>query len=598
MDDKNNPINSKDIKTLLVCLVLLFFIFIIPQFGYHIQYFREIIEFNSTSYPYSNPPIFFSIGEALSAIAILFAVYQFKKEKWNLALRIRSYIQPVVLICISLGIIFSIFSSLASFEVPTNIFQLSIFWQITSSLLIAFSIIFLLTKASNKNLFNKKNSRRFYEALVWEISRPDERLNLALNVLLDNFENICKSASIEPFNSETNQSARAILDVILSDRSVVDLLATKRLDGLLYIIATVKKYNISSRHSPQGIPRIVQGLFFNPDSFLYKHLDNSGSALSSNIYTSLFESPVMLTNFDLFGYPTISYPATQNTADATVNVFVQSVSKSIETYLKSGNVPARHINNGIAHLSGIFGELCSKMSFEKDNETKYGLKEGWWSLHKIASFLSHDYVYLGKPEEFNNSVVEIEKTAQETNFHSNSTINEGISAALYKAFEQLSRFEKSNDTYGHVIELLEGITHEPNYKEGYRVPFENRIWQQIGKNVLGRHYPMVLRTYLNYIGFCLASDDGQRRGWAGEQAEKMRRLLYIDLKPQLDSNGIMVDDTPMKEALLPDCMDYKDGKFTYTMGFGRGPTKEIPPPPEGSTSALEGVEWEHARSLT
>jgi len=50
--------------------------------------------------------------------------------------------------------------------------------------------------------------------------------------------------------------------------------------------------------------------------------------------------------------------------------------------------------------------------------------------------------------------------------------------------------------------------------------------------------------------------------------------------------------TPMKTALLPDYMTYKNGKFTYTLGFGKGRKKIIAPPPRNSKSALEGVDPE------
>ena len=76
----------------------------------------------------------------------------------------------------------------------------------------------------------------------------------------------------------------------------------------------------------------------------------------------------------------------------------------------------------------------------------------------------------------------------------------------------------------------------------------------------------------------------------------MRRLLYIDLKPLLDKEEKMVNDELMKDALLPNHLDYKDGKFIYTFGFGKGPQQEILEPPLGSTSALEGVDLEF-RSL-
>lgn len=606
-DQKN--LAPDDIKIFLICSAFLFLIVFLPRIDFTNFYIQisNLISFQSDSYDPQNSPIFFSIGEAISALAILFAVYQFKREKWSLALKIRGYIGKVVITGISLGIIFSIIASLVSFIDPKNIFQLSIFWQVISSLLIAFSVIFLLTKATNTKLFNRRSSRKFYEVLAWEISRPDEeRLNLALNVLLDNFDNICKAVSKEPHTSEINQSARNILDVILSDSSIVRLLTTKRFDGLMYIISVIKKYNINRSHSPKGIPMIFQGLFLYPDSFLYKQLDRNGLALSANLYSNIFESSRMLNNFDLFGYPTLGFSSPQDITESTVSVFLEAISKSIKTYLKTGEVPARHVNNGIEYISNLFREICSNIREEQVTGTdkRYGKNSNWWLLHRISHFWGHDYLFIGYRERFNEQdmvfnedILASEKESKEANFNSGLSINEAISAALYRAFEDLSRIEKENDTYHVVLNLLHGMTSEPNLQEGYILPFTQRMWIQIGKNVFGKHYPMVLKSYLQFVGFCLAGDEGQRAGWAGEQAERMRRLLYIDLKPKLDAGEIMVDDTPMKEALLPDCMDYKDGKFTYTMGFGRGPTKVIAPPVEGSESALKDINWEDSRSL-
>ena len=609
MSNNQENLNQNDLKAFLICLLLFFLILVLPRIDFVNFYtqFNYLISFKSDSYNPQNPPIFFSIGEAISALAILFAVYQFKREKWSLALKIRSYIGKIVIFGFSFGIIFSIVASLVSFVDPKNIFQLSIFWQLGSSLLIAFSVVFLLTKATNTNLFNRRSARKFYEVLSWEISRPDEeRLNLALNVLLDNFDNICKAVSKESTNSEINQSARNILDVILSDSSMVRLLTTKRFDGLMYIISTIKKHNIHRGHSSQGIPMIFQGLFLYPDSFLYKQLDRNGLALSANLYSNIFESSQLLNNFDIFGYPTLGFSSPQDITKSTVSVFIEAISKSIKTYLKTGEVPPRHINNGIEYLSNIFKEICSNIGDDQiaGKDKRYGKNSNWWLLHRITHFLGHDYLFIGHRERFNEQdtvfnedILTLEKQSKEANFNSSLSINEAISAALYRSFEDLSRIEKGNDTYHIVLNLLHGMTSEPNLQEGYILPFTERMWVQINKNVSKKHYPMVLKSYLQFIGFCLVGDVGQRTGWSGEQAERMRRLLYIDIKPKLDADEKMVDDTPMKEALLPDCMAYKDGVFTYTMGFGRGPTEIIAPPAEGSESALKDIDSEDSISL-
>jgi len=550
-----------------------------------------------TNYPYQNPPIFFSIGEALASIAILLAIYQFRREKWLIALRVRSYIQPIVFSTLLAGVLLTIVSSLILIKDPVTIFQTSVFWQVVASIMVAFSIVFLFIRATNKKLFNPRNARKFYEVLGRELSRPSpDRLDVILNAFLENLDSICKTASQHP-DAEGARSAIAILDSILGEASLVDLITTKRLDALRYIIATVEKHHLTERQV-RGFSRIIKNLFSDQNSYLYRHLDKDGFALSTNLYESLFGSPIILSNFNLFGWPSLDYKMQSGLNTIQVEVFIEALSQAIEAYLKNSSVPPRHINDGLSHLSSVFGNLCSKISTEEGRgiDTKYALKDEWWSLHLIANFLGHGYTFLAYQDELNQETKEKEKTVPDASFYSYATINAGIAGALYKAFEQLSHIENTLDTYHTVLELMYGMMHEYEYKEGYRPSFEKRMWEQIAANVSQRHYPAVLRTYLEFIGFCTASDENQRQGWVGEQAERMRRLLYIDLKPLLDADTKMVNDEKMKDALLPKSMSYENSNFTYTFGFGKGEKKIIAPPVEGSTSALEGVDLNH-RSL-
>jgi hypothetical protein len=599
MKNEDKIFTREDIYRLSFCVIVLFLVFILPKIDLYPMFvnFLVLLRPNMDHYPYANPPIFFSIGEALSSIAILFAIYQFKKEKWSIALRIRSYIEPTIFICIILGITLSLVASVVTFFYPTNIFLLSVFWQIISSLFIAFSIVFLFLKATNIKLFNKNNSRKFYEVMVGELSRPSpQRLDVTLEALLDNFQNICTAANGDR-ESEVSKSSIAILDVVLGESSLVELLVTKRLDALRHLIYIIEKNNINQRQAP-GFQVIVRNLFLNEESFFYRHLNRDGLSLSSNIYESIFEYPKILTNFNLFGYPTLGY-LKRNDSRVGLKVFIQALSKAIETYLKTGNVPTSYINNGLEYLSEAFGNICTKISLEESRgvDTKNVLSEEWWILYDIANFLGHDYIFIAYEDDLNQDVIRNERATSEASFHSTSTINAGIAAVLFKSFEQLSHITKTVDTYYIVLELLGGVMQGENYKEGYRDPFEKRMWEQIAKNVIGKHYPNVLRPYLTFIGFTLSSEDNnQRTGWVGEQTERMRRLLYIDLKPLFDNEERMVNDKLMKDILLPDSMDYIDGKFLYVDGFGKGERRIISEPAPGSKSALEGVDTQ-TRSL-
>src|SRR3989344_5782880 len=555
-------------------------------------------------YDFTNPPIYLDLGGALAAFGLIFAVYQLRKPQWDLVLKIRDRWQGNLFwIFGGIGLFLTLIRVLVSeayiFCLPFP-FDIPLFYEISAYLFfIASPLSLIYFSTRTKGLFNDKTARRFYESLVWEISKTsDENINAALGVLLPNFEAICKATQTHKEKDEVHQSASAILDVVLSDAGIVKVLTTKRLNALQYIFSIIEKYSVSRRDAGIGIPIIVKNLFYDKDSFFYKHLEREGLALPLNIFESIFDSPAILTNFDLFGYPTLEYSMRKEIGLSGISVFIEALSRSIKTYLKTGNVPPRHINNGLSHLSEIFGDLCLKISTEEKRgvDTQYSLKDDWWALHLVANFLGHGYPFLAYQEELNQTVTEREKTVLEADFFSGSTINAGIAAALYKAFEQLSYIENTTYTYHTVLELLHGMIYESQYKEGYRQPFEKRMWEQIAGNVINRHYPAALRTYLEFIGFCAASDENQRQGWVGEQAERMKRLLYVDLKPLLDANTKMVNDEKMKDALLPKSMSYEVGNFTYTFGFGKGEKKVIPAPREGSTSALESVDLEH-RSL-
>ena len=548
-----------------------------------------------------NSPIYLDFGGALAAFGLIFAVYQLRRPLWDVVLHIRSGWQRnlfwvlggVGLLMALIRVFVAEFTILClpfPLDIPLTYEILAYLFFISSP----FSLIYFSTRA--KGLFNEKTAEKFYAVMVQTISRTkDDEVNAALEVLLYNFRDICKAARERGRDDKMGQSARAILDVILSDESVVKVLTTKRLDALQFIFDVVEKNSISRRESGIGIPKIVQNLFYDKESFFYKHLGREGLALSSNIYESIFASPVILTNFDLFGYPTLEYSMRKDLGLAGLKVFIEALSRAMKTYLKTGRIPSRHINNGLSHLSEIFGDFCLMISIEEKRgvDTKYSLKDEWWALHEIAHFLGHDYPFLAHDEELNQAVTEKEKTTTDVDFYSGSTINAGISAALYKAFEQLSYIENTDDAYHTVLELLHGMMYESDKKEGYRAAFEKRMWEQVAANVVHRHYPAALRTYLEFIGFCLASDQGQRQGWIGEQAERMRRLLYVDLKPLIDSDTEMVNNEKMKDALLPKSMNYREGRFTRRFDFGRGEEKEIEPSPEGAESALRGVDLEH-----
>ncbi|RJQ25644.1 hypothetical protein C4565_08085 [Candidatus Parcubacteria bacterium] len=553
--------------------------------------------FNSTSY--------LDLGGALAAFGLIFTVYQLRNPIWDTVLSIRPTWQRYSFWAFGIIGLLLVLARVLITQIPINYlsypFDVPIAYEILAYIFFALSPLSLWFFAKRqRGLFTEKTSRRFYEVLISEVSRSDEKwTDASLEVLLHNFKDICKSTKENKIDSEISQNARAIIDVVLSEESVVKVLTTKRLDALQHILFMVEKYDIDQRLCNVGIPAIVRNLFLDECSFFYKHLNRDGLALSSNIYRSIFESPKLLINFSLFGYPTLGYSARKNSRIST-SVTIEALSKAISTYIKTGQGSVRHINEGFEYLSNTFENVCRKIAIEEGRgvDIRYAMEEEWWTLHDIAQFLGHTYPFLDYQESLNQEVIDREKTTSEASFHSGSTINAGVAALLYKAFEGLSHIKKNTDVHLILHQLLEGMLYQENYKEGYKNPFEKRTWEQIAKNVTQRYYPATLRTYLaSLIYYLNGKEIGTGTGWAVQQAERMRRLLYIDLKPLLDKEEKMANDELMKDVLLPDQLDYKDGKFIYTLGFGKGSKTTIVEPPPESKSALEGIDLEHQSLL-
>lgn len=550
-----------------------------------------------------NVPSYLDLGGALAAFGLIFTVYQLRNPRWDTVLRIRPVWQRNAFWAFGIAGLIVMLARVLITQIPINYLayplNIPIAYEILAYIFFASSPLSLWFFAKRaKGLFTEKTSRRFYEVLVSEVSRSDDKwTDAALEVLLYNFEDICRTIKEKP-DSEASQDARAIIDVVLSEDTVVKVLTTKRLDALQHIFYMVEKYDISQHQCNVGIPALVRNLFLDESSFFYKHLSRDGLSLSSNIYRSIFDSPKLINNFSLFGYPTLGYSARKNSRISN-QVLTEALSKAISIYIKTGQGSVNHINEGFEYLSHTFEGISRKLSMEKSRgvDTAYAMEEEWWTLHDISQFLGHSYPFLDYQQTLNQGVIEREKTTTEASFHSGSTINAGVAALLYKGIEGLSHVDEKDHMYWMTLhQITHGMVYEGSYKEGYREPFLKRLWQQIGANVINRHYPATVRPYLAFIGFYLPNIEKKTGGWLGEEIERVRRLLYIDMKPLLDTNTEMVNKEKMKDALLPIFIDYHDGKFFYRYEFGKGEEKEIPPPPEGSTSALEGVDLDH-RSL-
>jgi hypothetical protein len=580
--------------------------------------------------------MYLDLGEALVAFGLIFTVYQLRRPGWDVVLSIRPpWQRNLVWIFGGAGLLFTLLAAITpklpnmclsrdvhmspipelavviSFIFPPSAilvalrdlpfaftnkcgpepFSPALIYQLAayiSFIAAPSSLMFLANRG--RNLFNDRTAEEFYHVMVWAAAGSDERVNAGVGVLVYNFFDICAAIRARPPNESINQYARAVIDVILSDDRVAKTLTTNRLDGLSDILNAVERYGIMQTESPIGIPRLLYNLFYDNNSFLYKHLGGYGLAISTNIYDQIFASPTFLANFRVFDYPSVDYTLKQPTNVDGTNVFLEALSRSTKTYLEAGTVPAQRINDGLRYLSNTFRDTCYRTSSHRQERDEFPRGPEWDVLTNIAQFFSSRYLYL--TDKADVRVAEREANAASATFYSDLTINSGIAAAIYRAFEDLTYIEKSSAIerrYWLCMELMAGMLWHEDVRAGYRQPFEDRMWKQIAKNLKLREYPAALRTYLEVVGYFLVAPD-EGKAWITDQADRMRRLLYVDLKPLLDGHATMINGTEMEVALLPQSVSYKQGSFFYTTGFTQGREIEIAPPDGASGSAIEGLD--------
>ena len=555
------------------------------------------VEHGNCAYNANDPVVFLGLGGALAVVGLILAVYQLKDEKWSITLRIKSsFKRNLVFIFSGIGLFFALVSSVIT-QVPFNylpvIFTVPLFYEILSFFFLILSPVSLFLVARNsKDIFNESNSRIFYETLVFEISKTNEiSTNSVIEILKENFNEICKVAS-DGKTEDAKANALAIIDVILSDSSISEVLATKRLDALLHIISTIEKYHLSNRDIQYGFQNVCKELLSNENSFLYKQLENRGLSLSLNVYSGLFGSNKLLERFDFFSE--FKWLSKTDFSPKGVKVLIKSLNKLIETYYLNEYLSPQTINSGIKLLSGIYGTTAKKAIINnKDNSML--LSDEFNTMSDIIFFLTHTYRDIGYGKELKKKTLDHESGAQKAKLNSVSHVNEALAGSMYKIFEQMDLFENSDDVYHTVLDIFDAMNDEKDSKPGYRKPFEERIWIQVAKNVVGRYYPNATKTFLVFGGY-LAAIDISGSDWSSDQAKRIRRLLYIDIKPLLELNTDMVNKKKMKDTLLPNSMDYKEGKFFYMFGFSfsEGKWSEIPEPID-TTSAFDGIDLENLR---
>jgi len=554
-------------------------IFIMIDFIYYLsKIIGFIFNLRLDNYNYLNPPIYFSIGEAITAIGLIFAVYQLRRGTWLIALETRKKTMIIIGVLLLLGLIFVFIASIIPLTIkgdPNNIFQAALFWEILAGIFLICSPGLLLFNIRSKDLFKENTAANLYSSLLRRItSKSSEDLNAAIDVLKYNLKDILRKIPSQyrirrdEQLSEIEMYAHHIVGIIISDPMLAEHIIVSRADFFQLFLSSVKKYNLWSGYIDIDtvFNSLMKAAFKNKGSYLYRELEFSGTGIYKPFLNGIFFDQRVFQELRPFDNLDVDYG--ERVDIEKVELFISAFEIAIKGYWHNN-----HNSCGYSHFRQAFEKLefmLSRIIDESDCiENKKQESDLSSKLIKIEHFLGNFFMY-----EY--------KEAVEKNKVSEQDLNVKIERKSYGIYpvSLTSYYIKSVYNFLCIINdlkeksLIRHYAMEASRKfllyddaslDKMRELLLELIWEQIKENIKG-FYPLVLPSYLSVIGMWQSSVSGSRK----DQYNKIVDFLNKKVKPLILKNKKMANDDLIEEMLLPPEVKFnrKKGLFEWQMMRG------------------------------
>lgn len=528
----------------------------------HAQYPCLLGAWNGFCDYYTGQPFVFSLGEAISAFGLIFAVYQLKKTSWEIRLNIQGLLGNLFWILSGLGLL-SILASLIVSNIPIGIlsapFGIPLLYEVLGFTFFVASPISLLILGRRKVIYNSFTCKKFYQRIHNEILRFEpERLEACIDIIRDNIPALLKA--IAGNDKNTSSFAKYVFIIILSEQRVADYIVTQRMDFIGELFFSLKKHTGPVNEIRNGLRVMFRRFFENEKSVLYSQLGYEGFVLSANLYELIFEDYNLVDSFRPFK----SGPNRLDRAHSrtSIKVFIEALKSSLKSYLsrKREYIDNYALLEGFEALNNYMEGICLSVAFGEVT-----IKEALPAISSVANFYGHVIPSLFESAVKNKNLYELDSKL--TDFDDPEGLYEKYTQCLYEFIKNISVIDISSEDewsiYHQLTEAYWGLRHD-NFLTPVRENLLKLIWSQIEKNIKGT-FPSVMRSYLASLPWW----DDSRTGWEAMEVDKMKKKLLV-LKPDFKTQKRMANKkTLMTDALLPPSISFSeiDDKIYYTNQF-------------------------------
>lgn len=506
-----------------------------------------------------------SLGEAVAAFGIIFAVYQLRSPTWRISLRIKEgYLSSLVWILSGIGLFFVFLASLTPRATSlTESFPYPIFWEHLGFLFLVSAPVSLLMIASQtKGLFNPARAKKFYHVLLQSASTGyQEDLESSITVIHKNLETLIDAIKLienqEPDRDSYQLYAQDLLELLFSEKPIADYIVTYRIGFLFALLHQIKDKQLSQITIGMGFQKIVRCLFENPNSYLYKQLDYQGLTLYAPIYDVLFGNTYFIEEFSVLSmWDEYGISEEIRSSPQYAQTYLHAVEKAIDANKFQNAVASQRI------ASTLIYRLCDYAQHITSPLRTRERSQYSTILMYIEIFFGRDFPLAYKKYADENVVSIFEKDSKK-----DSTLRQSLTATYAEALVKFLGIISSIDDRKLERDYALSATREllPIHDDGgifdnIRKCFFEYLWEEIENNVKHGYFPAVLRIYIQMMYW----NDNSMPHWRKIERKRLIEYLYKELRPRIKKGELMANYKDKKEyELLPSevVFDQKRNKF-------------------------------------
>jgi hypothetical protein len=493
--------------------------------------------------------IYFNLGDLVTVIALLVAVYQLRNFRWDIGLKINRWAKWLIQGLIGLGSVLIIASYiLPQLPLDSGAYAYQGLFQFCGFLMLISSVVIYWWAGNYKTLF-RKNPSAYVDQLYIRLAQGNpEDLDDIVQTINQDLHDIFRALDGE-ISSEAEEAAARLFILVFSDNHIVEFLALKRLDFLCRLLYGMQK---SGRTDLGRFPEsMINALLSDSRSHFFTLRDGQGVYHGFNLYGLLFGESYFHNEHRLLNEVFRRRKNVDLASLADVQI------KILETSCRAilvGNVHFDTIGTVFFHLSGIHSYiigLCRDLNRELSFEEREAIEN---VLGKYNFFFGHSFYDMYKKclDEKTLSTTESEARIDETKIATHGRIYAknllgqfGISILDY--WEALSYVSDRDIVGWHRLPAL-FAGHQILIMDGVGIPKLNEVFlkvfmQRTRDNVENGHYPALTRIALILFGQAgLGDQAGIRKPYL--------EYLYKELVPRIQRTQTMSNQNDLMEEAL------------------------------------------------